>query len=122
MSIRRFPATAARCGIGVLLAGAAISKTFLEAINATATVYNLLLASEERVAVGAHIDMQICTKSGACLDGVATTAGGRHGFVFGMDIRFHSSNSLSLAPPPDLCRVPHLASGEIHSQCEPLKK
>jgi hypothetical protein len=93
---------------------AAIAKALVETIYTAATIDNFLFASEERVAIGANVDMQILTQSGTRLDFVTTAATGRHGVVLGMYICFHQVSSLSLMPPTGPCQTPHLPFGVMH--------
>src|SRR5688500_7730673 len=65
---------------GVLLA---------EFVDATAGVDDLLLARIERMAVRAHLDLQVVAQRRARVEGVATAAGHRDLFVLGMDCVFH---------------------------------
>src|SRR5690554_2747231 len=65
---RRFFATF-RCRSGFLATDTA-AETLLETIDTTAGVHNLLLASVERVALGAYIQLQVVPYSRASLDHV----------------------------------------------------
>ena len=67
----------------------AITKPLVKAIHAPAGIDYLLLARIKGVAMRAHINVEIFATGGACLYGIATTAGRSDGFVLGMDIRFH---------------------------------
>jgi hypothetical protein len=60
-----------------------------EFINATAGIYHLLLAGEERVAGGADVQTQVTARGGASLKGVTAATGYGNLVVLGMDIRFH---------------------------------
>jgi hypothetical protein len=75
--------------------GAASAKPLVEAINAPATVDNLLLASIERVAYRTHIDVKILAPCGTGLDGIAATAGNRYSLVLRMYICFHTLELLN---------------------------
>src|SRR5687767_8489246 len=66
---------------GVLLA---------EFVDATAGVDDLLFARIERVAVRAHLDLQVVAKRRARREGVPAAAGHGDLFVLGMNCVFHS--------------------------------
>jgi hypothetical protein len=68
---------------------AEVSVFLAETIDAAAGVENFLLASVERMAVRAHLDMQLLAKRRARRKRVAATADNLHFGVFGMNVRFH---------------------------------
>jgi hypothetical protein len=72
-----------------LALGATTPETLLEAIHATATVNDFLLARKKRVALGAHVDVQVLAEGRTGNDLVTAAASRRHGFVLGMYICFH---------------------------------
>jgi hypothetical protein len=60
-----------------------------EFIDATAGIHNFLLARVERMAVGAHFDLQIMADRRASLELIAAGASNCDDFVFWMDTGFH---------------------------------
>jgi hypothetical protein len=60
-----------------------------ELVHAAGGVDDLLLARVERMAVGAHLDLQVMTERRARLERVAARAGDRDLFVLGVNRRFH---------------------------------
>src|ERR1700678_2557712 len=60
-----------------------------ELIDAAAGVHNFLLARVERMAIGAHFDLQIMADRRASLELIAAGAGNCDDFIFWMDIGFH---------------------------------
>lgn len=87
---------------------AAIAKTFLEAIDSTTTINDLLFASEERVTLRADVDKEVLTQRRARLNLVATTAGRSYSLVFGMDIFLHVTSPRLRHRHPIHCRAPYL--------------
>src|SRR5262249_53765006 len=71
---------ARRCGCSVLLA---------ELVDAARRVDDLLLAREERMAVRAHVDLEVFAHGRTRLEGVAAAAGHRDLGVIGMRSCFH---------------------------------
>lgn len=71
------------------LLAAEATETLFETINTAANVQYLLLTGIERVAFGAHIDINILGQSGAGFDDIATAAGGIDVRVVWMNISFH---------------------------------
>ena len=69
-------------------------ETLLEAINTSAGVYQLLLAREEGVALGANVNDDILL-SGAGLNDIAAGTADRGLLVLGMDALFHVVSPLS---------------------------
>src|SRR3954466_7139519 len=68
---------------GVLLA---------EFVDAAGRIDDLLLTGVERVAVRAHLDLQIVSEGRAGLERVAARAADRNLFVFGMALGFHGGS------------------------------
>ena len=60
-----------------------------EFIDAAAGIYNFLLARVERMAIGAHFDLQIMADRRAGLELIAAGAGDGDDFIFWMDTGFH---------------------------------
>jgi hypothetical protein len=60
-----------------------------EFIDAAAGIHNFLLARVERMAIGAHFDLQIMADRRASLELIAAGAGHCDDFIFWMDIGFH---------------------------------
>ena len=69
-------------------------ETLLEAINTSAGVYQLLLAREEGVALGANVNDDILL-GGAGLNDIAAGTADRGLLVLGMDALFHVVSPLS---------------------------
>ena len=71
--------------------GAAGSRRIFlaELVDAPSGIDHFLLAGVERVAVRAHLDLQVLSESGARLERVATRAGDRDLFIVGMNGGFH---------------------------------
>src|SRR5690606_22542278 len=92
---------------GVGLLGAEHAETLLEAIDAAAGIQHFLLAGVERVALGAHVDVQVLGQRGSSLDDVATAASRCGLYVLRMDIGCHGKILYDLCRHPTLCRVPH---------------
>src|SRR5699024_3856703 len=69
-------------------------ETLVEAVN-TATGSNItLFASEERVALAAHVEVQVMTNGGADFHYVTARAASSNFFVFRMNIFFHGKTSV----------------------------
>ncbi len=66
------------------------AEAFVELVDASASIHNLLLAGIEGVAARANVNMDFTHASGLRHNNVATTTGGFHFFVFGMDICLHN--------------------------------
>ena len=69
-------------------------ETLLEAINTSAGVYQLLLAREEGVALGANVNDDILL-SGASLNDIAASATNGRLLIIGMDALLHVVSPLS---------------------------
>jgi hypothetical protein len=82
---------------------APIAEALIKAIDTSTTVDNFLLAGEERVTLGADINMDILAQCRAGLDNIATATGGLDIRVFGMKFGLHDGKTPSfVAPPPGL--------------------
>ncbi len=69
-------------------------ETLVEAVN-TATGSNItLFASEERVALAAHVEVQVMTNGGADFHYVTARAASSNFFVFRVNIFFHGKTSV----------------------------
>src|SRR5512138_335127 len=62
-----------------------------ELVHATAGIEDLLLTRVERVAVRAHLDLEIVTERRTRREGVSAAASHYGVFVFGMDAGFHDA-------------------------------
>jgi hypothetical protein len=69
-------------------------ETLLELVNTSAGVNKLLLAGEERVALGANFNAEIAL-GGTARNFVAACASDNAFFVFGMDAFLHFNTPLS---------------------------
>ena len=67
------------------------AQTLLELVNASACINELLLAGEERMALGADFNLQIAL-GGARLDFCAASTLDGALFIFGMDLILHVEN------------------------------
>ena len=87
----------------------------LETIDASAAVYELLLAGEERMALGANVNAQfLLHRTG--LEGFTAYAANNRLTIVRMDLLFHLSHlSHRLASPykPDCRSLKHTASGVV---------
>ena len=72
-------------------------ETFLETINTTASIYQLLLAGIEGMALGADLHGDILL-GGAGLDDLAAGAADGRTLVLGMDALFHVGSPLCKLP------------------------
>ena len=68
-----------------------------EFIDAAAGIHNFLLAGIERVAIGAHLDLQILAYGLASLELIAAGTVDCDQFVFGMNAGFHGNLDMSVA-------------------------
>ena len=77
-----------------------LAITFVEAINASCGIDQLLFSGKERMASGTDFDVQVTFASRAGLECFAARAGDRDFSVFGVDSWFHLllRHSLSAAP------------------------
>ena len=69
-------------------------ETPLKAINTSASVYQLLLTGEERMALGTNVNYDVLL-GGASLDDVAASTTNGRLFVVGMDSLLHAVSPLS---------------------------
>ena len=87
----------------LLLDHAANAEALLELVDTATSVNHLLLTGVERVALAAHVQMDVLAQGGTGLDDVAARTGGGDFFVTGMDIGSHDapkkkSGGLAVAP------------------------
>ena len=78
----------------MLGSGSGISRwflaiTFIEAVNASCGIDQLLFSGKERMASGTDFDVQVTLASRAGLESFAASAGDRDFSVFGVDSWFH---------------------------------
>ena len=78
-----------------LLLGSQATETLVELVYTTAARNFFLLAGIERVACGAHVQVQIFTHGRESVDDVTARALGGDGYVLGMDTSFHGQPRLS---------------------------
>ena len=71
-------------------------ESFLELVNTSAGVNELLFAGEEGMALGADINSQVAALSGLGFNSLAASASDDAGFVIGMDSVFHCFYLISL--------------------------
>ena len=79
------------------LLGAKHTETLLEAVDTATGIQHFLLASVERVALGADVDVHVLGQRGTGLDDVAAAASGFDFNVIWMDIGFHGKSSRTCA-------------------------
>ena len=85
-------------GPGRLAPAAQVAVFLAEPIDAAATVEDLLLARVERMAIRAHLDMELLTQRRAGREFVAAAADHLHIGVFGVDVRFHVETLCGVRP------------------------
>jgi hypothetical protein len=78
-----------------LLLGGQATETLVELVYAAAARNFFLLAGVERVALGAHVQVQIFTDGREGVDDVTARALGGDGYVVRMDTSFHGQPQLS---------------------------
>ena len=78
--------------------GRLLAITFVEAIDASCGIDQLLFSGKERMASGTDFDVQVTFASRAGLESFAASAGDRDFNVFGVNSWFHLLHSLSAAP------------------------
>src|SRR4051812_9188437 len=83
-----WPPTLAMARLRAALGALCALEPLLEALDAAARVHELLLARVERVAVRAHLDVQL-RRGGTRLERVPAGAGHRRDHVLGMDVGLH---------------------------------
>ena len=77
-----------------------LAITFVEAINASCGIDQLLFSGKERMASGTDFDVQVTFASRAGLECLAASAGDRDFNVFGVDSWFHLLLRHSLIAAP----------------------
>ena len=77
-----------------LLLGSQTTETLVELVYAAAARNFFLLAGIERVALGAHVQVQIFTDGREGVDDVTARALGGDGYVVRMDTSFHGQPQL----------------------------
>src|SRR5947207_12788574 len=88
-----------------------------ELVHAARGVDDLLLARIERMAVRAHLDLQILTEGRARLERVAARAGDGDLSVVGVDCGFHGGLTLSQRAHPEMgCRGRKLKGARVYAQ------
>ena len=80
---------------GLLRDGAGRGVLLAELVDAPGGIDDLLLARIERMAVRAHLDLQVVPERRARLERVAARAGDGDLFVLGMDGGFHGGSHVS---------------------------
>ena len=78
-----------------LLLGSQATETLVELVYTAAARNFFLLAGIERVACGAHVQVQIFTQGREGIDDVTARALAGDGYVLGMDTSFHGQPRLS---------------------------
>jgi hypothetical protein len=70
------------------------AEAFVETLNTTTGINNTLFTSEERVAVAAHVQVQVVANGGASFDHVTARTGSGDFNIFRVNIFFHGKPQL----------------------------
>jgi len=82
------------------LATDATTETLLETVDTATGIHHFLLACVERVTLGAHIQSQVLSERGTCLENITAGTGSGNLGILGVNTFFHGE-PLSVMPLPD---------------------